>query len=251
MTKKILAGILSFAMVLSLAACGESGDTSNDVSATEGSSVAEDVKNDSETENSSETETSEAGTGYEVTYIHTGEEITCERPSIFENNWRYSTYKALHQYEQVDNGDMCFYVIDQINEWNNLDNKSDINPDDPNSWFDTIKDTFAEDIQSGTNRNSFFSDGDFVLNSQEQVEVNGRTFVKFDLTVHPHTEASETDKDLTALGYLTFIKSENIEGYENGDLAGFMITDFADTADKTLIEEYLQHAVETFSVPEK
>lgn len=248
MTKKILAGILSFVMVLSLAACGESGDTSGDVSVTEGSSVSDDVKNASETENNSETEAEETGTGYEVTTIHTGEEITCERPSIFEDNWRYSTYMALHQYEQIDDGDMCFYVIDQINEWNTLDSKSDINADDPNSWFDTIKDTFAEDLQSGTNRNSFFSDGSFVLNSQEQVEVNGRIFVKFDLTVNPHAAASDTDRDLTALGYLTFIKDENIEGYENGDLAGFMITDFADTADKTLIEEYLQHAAETFSV---
>ncbi len=257
MTRKILAGVLSLIVVASLTSCGKSSKEDNTV-ASEDSSVT-DMKTDDEKKDDSESSTqdisdvdeskieseSSAGeevgenTGYELTYAVPGTEITYERASIFEENSHVEENHALHEYGQFDDDHMEFFTItDMCTEYNELT----VNADDPDSWFDSIKDEFAGNIQKGAT--NFYTDGNLVINSKELVKVNERTFVKFDITLND----TNTGNNITALGYLTVVKNANIEYYQNGNTIGFMITAFADTADKAFMDEALNHAAETLVV---
>lgn len=257
MIKRILAGALSLTMALSFASCGDSKDEEKN-SASDSSSAAavtepteeseaessgEDISvgdsSESETADSADGETDAAESEYTLTYAVPATEMTYERPSYYEYDFHAS--KDLHEYSAPDDDNTDFYTItDMCSE----DNGLEVNADDPDSWFESIKDQFATNINKKIISDDFYSDGGLVLNSEEQVEINGRIFIKFDITV-PNTLS---DQDMTALGYLTVIKDENIEGYENGNTVGFLITDYNGTADKAMMEEYLQHAAETLVV---
>ncbi len=251
MTRKILAVVLSLTAVASLTSCGKSSKEDNTI-ASEDSSVTDIKKDDSEssaqdksTADESEIESeSSAGagvgenTGYVITDAVPGTDMTVERPAVFEDNYWITTNHFLREYTAANDNNLRFHIITNMcDEYNELT----VDACNPDSWFKSIQDQLAESIDSIF---YFEADGDPIVNSQELVEVNGRTFVKFDITSHD----KDTDKDVVIAGYITVVQDANIEDYENGNTVGFMITTFADTADKAFIDEALNHAAETLVV---
>ncbi len=150
--------------------------------------------------------------------------------------------------ERKKGGVRIFWGIPQIcDEYNGL--SVDINA--PDTWLDTTQAELIRFMSMSNTKYELFhlkteqhSPSEITIDSQEQVNIDGRTWIKF--TAHTIEYDGETRIDM--LGYITVVQGDDLSNYKTANIIGFMVSDYTEYADFELFDSYTKHSAESLAL---